>query len=238
MLERSRILLCSATTVAAALALPAVLPTASAEASPSPSGCAEVRIVKVRGTLEPQIGSLLLTPLAGRIAQESGRSTAVTELEYPASTAPDSSTRGIENLTALVNQAAAECPNQRLVLLGYSQGARVIGNTLYTRTALTDQAAAQIDAIALFGSPLFNGADPYDRGNYNPALSGFNALPAGALGEFTNRVRSYCNAADRVCQGGDPAAGFGNALSPGHVAYFVNDSRDQAAAFVHEQLSS
>ncbi|GAB3206182.1 cutinase family protein [Nocardia tengchongensis] len=237
MRERSRILLCSTATVAAALALP-VLPIASAEPSPSTSGCAEVRVVTVRGTLEPQTGSLLLTPLAKRIAQESGRSTTVTELEYPASTAPDSPGRGVENLTALVNEAAAGCPNQQLVLLGYSQGSRVIGNTLRTRTALTDQAAAQIDAIAVFGSPLFNGADPFDRGNYNPALSGFAALPVSALGEFTDRVRSYCDAADRVCQGGDPAAGFGNALSPGHFAYFVNDYRDQAAAFVREQLHS
>ncbi|MGW4123507.1 cutinase family protein [Nocardia sp. NPDC004711] len=237
MRERSRILLCATATVAAALALP-VLPIASAEPSPSTSGCAEVRVVTVRGTLEPQTGSLLLTPPARRIAQESGRSTTVTELEYPASTAPDSPGRGVENLTALLNEAAAECPNQQLVLLGYSQGSRVIGNTLNTRTALTDQAAAQIDAIALFGSPLFNGADPFDRGNYDPALSGFAALPVGALGEFTGRVRSYCDAADRVCQGGDPAAGFGNALSPGHFAYFVNDYRDQAAAFVREQLDS
>lgn len=231
---RSRILLCSTATVAAALALP-VHQTAAAEPSP---GCAQVRVVTVRGTLEPQSGSLLLTPLAKQIAQESGRAATVTELEYPASMAPDSAVRGVENLTALVNRAATECPDQQLVLLGYSQGARVIGNTLSARAALTDAAATRVDAVALFGSPLFNGAEPYNRGNYDPALSGTGPLPLGAIGEFTDRTRSYCHAADRVCQGGDPAAGFGNALSYGHFAYFVNDYRGQAATFVREQLGS
>lgn len=229
--------MCSTATVAAALALP-VLPAVSAESSAGPTGCAQVRVVTVRGTLEPQSGSRLLTPLADRIAADSGRGAVVTELEYPASMVPDSPVRGVENLTELVNQAAADCPDQRLVLLGYSQGARVIGNTLRTPSALTDVAATRIDAIALFGSPLFNGGDSFNRGDYDPALSGTAALPVGALGEFTDRVRSYCATGDRVCQGGDPAAGFGNALSPGHFAYFVNDYRDQAAAFVHERLDS
>ncbi|MFD3745426.1 cutinase family protein [Nocardia sp. NPDC058633] len=232
---RFRILLSSAATAAAALALPA-LPTAAADPTPRPEGCAEVRVVTVRGTFEPQIGSLLLTPLGWRIAQESGRHTTVTELDYPASRDPDSAVRGIENLTSLLNTTAAACPDQRLVLLGYSQGASVIGTTLRAPTALTEQAAARIDAIALFGSPLFNGAEPYNRGSFDPALSGLRPLPAGALADYADRLRDYCHAGDRVCQGGDPAAGFGNALTYGHVAYFVNDNRDDAAAFVREQL--
>ncbi|MFD4459764.1 cutinase family protein [Nocardia sp. NPDC058480] len=232
---RYRILLQATATAAAALVLPAV-PTAAADPIPHPDGCAEVRVVTVRGTLEPQSGSLLLTPLGGRIAQEFGRRTTVTELEYPASMNPDSAVRGVENLTALLNASAAACPDQRLVLLGYSQGARVIGNTLDARTALTEQAAARIDAIALFGSPLFNGAEPYNRGSFDPALSGTGPLRLGALTEFADRLRDYCHAGDRVCQGGDPAAGFRNALSYGHIAYFFNDSRDQATAFVREQL--
>ncbi|MGX1805252.1 cutinase family protein [Nocardia sp. NPDC055321] len=229
--ERSRILLCS-TVIGVALVAP-VLPGASAEPG---GGCAEVRVVNVRGTLEPQSGSLLLTPLAERIVRESGGG-AVTELEYPASMAADSAVRGVENLTATVNRAAADCPEQRLVLLGYSQGARVIGNMLNGRSEVTDQAAARIDAIALFGSPLFNGADSFNRGEFDPALSGVAALPVGSAGEFSDRVRSFCAGGDRVCQGGDPVVGFGNALSPGHFAYFRNDYRDQAAVFVRERLS-
>ncbi|TCJ97483.1 cutinase [Nocardia alba] len=225
----------STAAAAAVLALPAV-PTAAADPIPHSDNCAQVRVVTVRGTLEPQSGSLLLTPLGGRIAQESGRRATVTELEYPASMATDGAVRGVENLTALLNEAAAACPDQQLVLLGYSQGARVIGNTLAARTALTDRAAARISAIALFGSPLFNGTEPYDRGSFDPGLSGTGALRTGALTEFGDRLRDYCNAGDRVCQGGDPAAGFGNALSYGHFAYFVNDNRDRAAVFVGEQL--
>ncbi|MFD3463183.1 cutinase family protein [Nocardia fluminea] len=232
---RMRILLAAAVAAVAAQTLPA-LPSAVADSPTRPDGCAEVRVITVRGTFEPQFGSLLLTPLGWRIAQESGRHTTVTELEYPASRDPDSAVRGMTNLTAFLNETAAACPDQQLVLLGYSQGASVIGTTLQARTALTAQAAARIDAIALFGNPLFNGTEPYNRGSYDPALSGTRPLRTGALSEFADRLRDYCNAGDRVCQGGDPAAGFGNALTYGHVAYFVNDTRDQAAGFVREQL--
>ncbi|MFC6010441.1 cutinase family protein [Nocardia lasii] len=231
----SRILLCSAATATTALAV-TTLPTATAEPTTEASSCAAVKVVTVRGTLEPQVGSLLLTPLATQIAAESGRPTTVTELDYPASMAPDSSVRGVENLTALLETTATACPDQQLVLLGYSQGARVITNTLRPGTTLTDRAAARIDAIALFGNPLFNGADPYNRGNYDPALSGTGALAPGALAPFTDRLHSYCNTGDRVCQGGDPAAGFANALSYGHFAYFINGNRTEAATFVRERL--
>ncbi|WP_278265398.1 cutinase family protein [Nocardia sp. AG03] len=234
MRARSRILL-SAVVSAAALALPA-LPSAAAEPAASSGECAQLRVVTVRGTLEPQSGSLLLTPLGQRIARESGRTATVGELEYPASMSPDSSVRGVENLTALLNATAAACPDQQLVLLGYSQGARVISNTLAARTALTDQAAARIDAIALFGNPVRNGAEPYNRGTADPALSGTGPLPTGALAEFADRLHDYCSSGDRVCAGGDPAAGFGNALSYGHFLYFVNGSRDEAAHFVAEEL--
>jgi cutinase len=233
---RIRILLSAAATAVAALTLP-TLPTAVADSATRPDGCADVRVITVRGTFEPQFGSLLLTPLGWRIAQESGRHTTVTELEYPASRDPDSALRGTTNLTALLNETAAACPDQQLVLLGYSQGASVIGTTLQASTALTAQAAARIDAIALFGSPLFNGAEPYNRGSYDPALSGTRSLRTGALAEYADRLRDFCHAGDGVCQGVDPAAGFANALTYGHVAYFVNDTRDQAAVFVREQLS-
>ncbi|MFD6450058.1 cutinase family protein [Nocardia sp. NPDC056541] len=232
---RGRFRILAFSSAAAALSLP-VLSTAAADPIPQPGGCAEVRVVTVRGTLEPQSGSRLLTPLGERIAQESGRRTTVGELEYPASMSPDSSVQGIANLTALLNATAAACPDQQLVLLGYSQGARVIGNALSARTTLTEQAATRVRAIALFGSPLFNGAEPYNRGSFDPALSGTGSLRLGALTEFADRLRDYCNTGDRVCQGGDPAAGFGNALSYGHFMYFLNDTRDQAAAFVREQL--
>ncbi|MFC9895995.1 cutinase family protein [Nocardia sp. NPDC127579] len=215
------------------------LPVAPAAADPvEAGGCADVRVVTVRGTLEPQVGSLLLTPLGRRIAAEAGRRMSVAELEYPASTAPDSAGRGVESLTALLNSAAADCPDQRLVLLGYSQGARVIGNTLSARTGLSADVAARITAIALFGSPLFNGVEPYNRGTFDPALSGTGALPTGALAQFADRLRDYCNAGDRVCQGGNPAVGFANAMTYAHIAYFANGTRDQAAEFIREQLNN
>ncbi|MEU8900052.1 cutinase family protein [Nocardia sp. NPDC048505] len=222
--------------VIAALALPA-LPAANAAPPADTGGCADVRVISARGTFEPQFGSLLLTPLATRIARESGRAATATELQYPASRDADSATRGAENLVTLLNAAAAACPDQRYVLLGYSQGARVIETVARgLRPTLSERAADRIGAIALFGNPFFNRDEPYNRGTFDPALPDMQPHPLGALAEFADRLWDYCNAGDRVCNGGDPAAGFGNALSVGHLTYFLNDSRDQAAAFVQDRL--
>ncbi|WP_194820345.1 cutinase family protein [Nocardia sp. XZ_19_385] len=216
----------------AALAVAGV-PAATANADNS-GGCDDLRVISIRGTFEPQLGSLLLTPLAMRVAQENGGR--VTELPYPANRDPDSAIRGAESLTNLLNTAAATCPGQQLVVLGYSQGARVAGEVLSSR--LSDKAAAQISAVALFGNPNFNNAEPYNRGTFDPALTGLQPRPTGALAQFADRLRDYCSAGDLVCNGGDPAAGFSNALTYGHVAYFVNDTRDQAAAFIQDRLRS
>ncbi|GAB2667080.1 cutinase family protein [Nocardia goodfellowii] len=216
----------------AALAVAGV-PAATAYADDSVD-CGEVRVVNVRGTFEPQFGSLLLTPLAMRIAQENGGE--FTELQYPANRDPDSSTRGVTSLIDVLNTAAATCPEQRLVVLGYSQGARVTGEALSSRHRLSDRAAAQISAVALFGNPNFNNAEPYNRGSFDPGQTGLQPRPTGALAEFADRLRDYCSAGDRVCNGGDPAAGFSNAFSSGHFAYFFDGSREQAAAFVQDRL--
>ncbi|MEV6280859.1 cutinase family protein [Nocardia sp. NPDC051832] len=221
--------------VAAAALAVAGLPAATAHAEVA-EGCDDVRVISIRGTFEPQFGSLLLTPLATRIAQEHGGS--VTELPYPASRDADSSAKGAEALTSLLNTAAARCPGQRFVVLGYSQGARVTGEVLSARNRLSDKAAAQVSAVAMFGNPNFNNAEPYNRGSFDPALTGVQPRPAGALAQFADRLRDYCAAGDRVCNGGDPAAGFSNALTPGHVAYFVDGTRDQAATFIEERLRS
>ena len=96
------------------------------------SGCdaqKQARIIVVRGTEEP-VGQSLMSPLASRIAAELGDHAQVSDLDYPASWESGSEAAGVNRLIAVLNAQSAQCPAMRTVLLGYSQGAMVVGDAL------------------------------------------------------------------------------------------------------------
>jgi hypothetical protein len=95
-----------------------------------------------------------------------------------------------------VSAEAAACPYQRIALIGYSQGAQVIGDTLRNLTASQRALIAQ---VVLFGDPRFNPAvGAIDRGDYNPGLQGvFGARTIASL--WYSKMRDYCAMRDFVC---------------------------------------
>ena len=95
-----------------------------------------------------------------------------------------------------VSQEAAACPYQRIALIGYSQGAQVIGDTLRNLTAGQQALVAQ---VLLFGDPRFNPAiSGIDRGNYSPSLQGaFGARTIASL--WYPKMRDYCALHDPIC---------------------------------------
>ena len=110
---------------AAAWALPIAfihLPTADADP------CPDVEIVFARGTTEPPgvggIGQAFVDLLRSQLG---GRSVGVYAVDYPASRDFDVSTpAGANDASTHIQSMAANCPNTRMVLGGYSQGAGVI----------------------------------------------------------------------------------------------------------------
>ncbi|MCP2342583.1 cutinase family protein [Actinomadura rupiterrae] len=200
------------------------------------SACAPVSVISARGTTEPQSGSHLLKPIGTKILKRVPGAT-YTELRYPASWAKTSSNAGVTNLVKLLNDSARKCPKQRFVLLGYSQGAWVVGDALVApagrvsgKTAgLVGRAASgKIAAVAMFGDPRFNPKEPYDRGTFDRSKHGKIARPQGALSTYASRIQNYCNRGDLVCQ----TTGSWNA----HLAYFTNGTPNQALTFVLSRL--
>lgn len=97
-------------------------------------------------------------------------------------------------LAAEIRKKARDCPDTRIVLTGYSQGAQVTGDVLQHHGPFSNVAAA-----VLFGDPYFNGRDPVDRGHprYRTGVDG----GLGKRPRFTGRhVLSYCDSNDPVCQ--------------------------------------
>lgn len=107
----------------------------------------------------------------------------------------DSVVDGKQWLSAFVPRELQQCPNIRLILVGYSQGAQVTGDVY--QTELTNDERRHIADVLLFGDPYFKPHDPSDRGSFSDR--------SGALGSRSSfhgpsRVLSYCHHHDPVCQ--------------------------------------
>ena len=209
-----------------------------------PLECLPYLVVTARGTGEPSRGQLL-SPVARAISEARPNDTLVLDLEYPAAgEVKESSTVGVRMLIDTLNVQSEACEEQRFLLLGYSQGALVVGDALLpaehrivgaTVGAVSDGAADRILAIVLYGDPRFVGAEPYNIGNYDHETNGLLPRSEGALGVFADRLRDYCVARDFICQGGidleEPALD-----ERGHVAYFENGMQQDGAAFAITRL--
>lgn len=201
--------------------------------------CSQVMVITARGTGEPTKGQLL-SPVARAITQERPDDISTVDLDYPADTdVKEGGTRGVRVLIDTLNVQAEECPDQRTVLLGYSQGAMVIGDALVqpenrmigaTVGELTETARDQVLAVVLYGDPRFEGDEPFNVGSFDPALNGIMPRPEGALEGFADRITDFCVAGDVVCQTTLDVS------EDEHVAYYTNGMQQEGAEIVIDRL--
>jgi hypothetical protein len=109
---------------------------------------------------------------------------------------------GIDNLDGDISRLVAACPNIRIVLAGYSQGAQVVGDAYQQHMNATDR--AHVIGIAMLGDPRFNGQQggAMNVGSYQSSLDGVVAFTGSARAwprDQENMVRSYCSANDPIC---------------------------------------
>jgi hypothetical protein len=113
---------------------------------------------------------------------------------------------GEVKLTSKIIGFNSKCPKTPIALAGYSQGAHAAGNVFQQ---LKPKYANQIAALLMFGDTRFNGKQKggVNQGTYDSTLNGvFTSAPVvrDKPRSFTgtnpgNRVRSYCNFGDPVC---------------------------------------
>lgn len=206
------------------------------------SGCdaqKQARIIVVRGTEEPA-GQSLMNPLASRIAAELGDHAQISDLDYPASWESGSEAVGVNRLIAVLNAQSAQCPAMRTVLLGYSQGAMVVGDALSAPDArfnedngyeLSPVAHGHIVAVELYGDPRFSAGASYNSGDFDRAVNGIlGARGAADFGEIADRTISFCTARDFACQtGGDTEP---------HGSYATNGMLDEGAKYAVERVKA
>lgn len=207
-------------------------PVPSAAAEP----CPDVEVVFARGSGEPPgVGGIGQPFVDALRAQTGGRSLTVYPVNYPASTdfsSPDFPATvidGIRDASSHIESMAANCPDTKEVLGGYSQGAAVAG---YTTSAavppgvpasavpppMPPDVAKHVAAVALFGTP---------SGEF---LHKYNAPPLTIGPLYQPKTLELCAQGDPVCGNGG-----GNDFAA-HTSYPVNGMTHQAANFASSHL--
>lgn len=114
---------------------------------------------------------------------------------------------GSDALTQYLKSKMVNCPDQKIVLGGYSQGAQVVGETL---PRLTSMERSKIAFTALYGDPKFNTKDgtslykkgPWVRGNAFVLSSGILGARLDYLpNDMQGRSGSWCDFGDTICTG-------------------------------------
>ncbi len=205
---------------------PVVVPAASAAA------CPDVEVTFARGTAEPPgvggVGQKFVDALRPRVG---GRSMGVYAVNYPAGEDwPPSASAGAADANAHVQSMVANCPNTKLVLGGYSQGAMVIDLITIARASvagfnaatLSAEEAEHVAAVAVFGNPT---------GRY---LGG----PISEISPWYGaKAIDLCADGDAICTPGAVALpSHDEMFSAPHLSYEQSPMPGQAAAFVASRV--
>ncbi len=196
-----------------AAASPLTVPTANA------ADCNDVEVVFARGTNESpgigRVGQAFVDNLRGLVG---ARSMGVYAVNYPASYDFLAAADGANDASAHIQYVANNCPNSKIVLGGYSQGAAIVDvltaipiPVIGFTNPLPPFVADRIAAVAAFGNP-----------------STKIGLPLTSSPGFANRAIDLCNPGDPICSNGDSVLA--------HRSYGPDGTAYQAAVFVANRL--
>lgn len=191
-------------------AVTVAIPSAAAEP------CPDVEVIFARGTGEaPGVGGTGQGFVDSLRSQTGGKSVSVYAVNYPASTDYVTSiAAGAGDASAHVQATAANCPNTRMVLGGYSQGASVVDSITQT---MPPEVADHVAAVAVLGNP---------KSAYSASLAG-GPLPAISP-LYAPKTIDLCVQDDPFCSEG------GNWIA--HGFYGFTGLSAKAAAFAAGRL--
>jgi cutinase len=220
----------SAAAVAASTCVSGAVSAPVASADP----CPDVEVVFARGTFEaPGVGFVGQAFVDALRAKVGGKSVDVYPVNYPASLDFATAADGVVDAANKIRDTANSCPNTKMVLGGYSQGAAVLAYTTvdsiptgYQLPAgitgpMAPEVAKHVAAVALFGKPSSGFMQMFQNG----------APPVQVGHLYSGKTTDLCIPEDSICSptGSDMGA---------HNNYVANGMTDQAADFAASHLGS
>ncbi|KAK6828543.1 hypothetical protein PG987_011884 [Apiospora arundinis] len=203
--------------------------------------CPKIRVFGARETLQPQGFGTTKSVVDSILGAHNGSATAE-DIIYPAAGKSNaeyeaSAKAGVEAVVRQTKSFADMCPQAKIVMVGYSQGAQIMddalcggssaagGNTQAPRVA--DMLDSRIAAVIMMGNPRHADGLSYNVGTAQ--ADGFAARPQGfECPAFAARIQSYCDSDDPFCaKGNDTEA---------HQAYGQRYGQE-ALKFVQKKLA-
>lgn len=209
-------------------------PFATAKAFAAPAApCSDVEVVFARGTFEaPGVGATGQAFADALTSRLGAQTVDVYGVNYPASLDFEAATAGIADAGSRIETIAATCPDTKIVLGGYSQGAAVAGYTTFDTVPagltlpagigpMPASVAPHVAAVVLFGTP--------DNWFLNIVDRDAPPVTVGAL---------YAPKTVQLCAQGDPVCFPGGLDRSAHSSYKSNGMAEQAADFTANALSA
>jgi cutinase len=200
----------------------------------SAAPCPDVEVVFARGTFEPPgVGGTGQAFVDALRAQIGGKSLEVYPVNYPASLDFATAADGVIDATNKITATAAACPDTKMVLGGYSQGAAVVAYTTEDSVPtgftlppgitgpMAPEMADHVAAVVLFGKP--------STGFLQQIYTGAPPINVGRL--YSGKATDLCIPEDPICSptGSDNGA---------HNLYAVNGMAAQASEFAARRLAT
>lgn len=206
----------------------------------SGSGCADVLIITARASTE-RAGEGITGALVTQVVNASRQTVNRASVTYPATlnNYANSVSQGIRAAATQITNAVNACPNEKIVLMGYSQGAHVMSAQIggspatnnrgeVTAAALPANILSHVSAVAIFGDPTFTTTENFNKGT-DTARNGRFPRTAGQVQLLNGfgRISTWCDTNDTFCASG-------NSVNV-HTSY-LNRYQNAAANFVLGQI--
>ncbi len=214
-----RTLACSlAASVAVGMGIAALEAAPALAVASSNSPCATVDEIVARASTEAP-GTGAIGALAEEVQKDVKATVGIRAVVYPAALTPyePSVVKGDEAIKAELEEEVAKCPGQKILLLGYSQGAQIVGDALGggggnakyfgegdgpATPPAAKSATEKVVGVIQYGDPRRIPGQSFDVGSDKNAEGIFPRLKTQLLTAFSEDIQSYCDTGDPFCAKG------------------------------------
>ncbi|KAG6829501.1 hypothetical protein H0H87_011234 [Tephrocybe sp. NHM501043] len=185
------------------------------------TGCSAVHVITARASTEAP-GEGIIGTVVSDVVAGSGQTVSREAIAYPATLTDylESESSGVIAMKSRLAATASSCPDTKIVLMGYSQGAQVSGDVLASNASGSNKVVAAI----LMGDPGHIRGESFQKGTANQ-LNGLFPRAPGALNTFASVINSFCDIGDPFCAGGsDLAVHLGSVLVSSNTRVDVRHS--------------